>query len=72
MERVLPTLSNASEVPPTLRKLRDADARGTANGRGFYEYTEEGAARWEELFRRHAWTVRKILDDYFPLERPCD
>lgn len=72
MERVLPTLSNSTELPHSLKELRDADARGTANGRGFYDYTEEEAARWEELFRRHAWTVRKMLDDYFPLEPPCD
>ena len=65
---VLPTLSNATELPKLMTDLVESDARGMANGRGFYEYSEEEARRWEELFREHAWTVRKLLDQYFPLE----
>ena len=65
---VLPTLSNATELPRTLADLVDADARGIANGRGFYEYTEEEAARWEALLREQAWTLRELLDKHFPLE----
>jgi len=65
---VLPTLSNATELPRPLADLADSDARGIANGRGFYQYTEEEAARWEALFREHAWTVRELLNKYFPLE----
>lgn len=68
IEGVLPTLSNAAELPKTLRDLVESDARGIANGRGFYEYTEEQARRWEELFRQHAWTVRELMNQYFPLE----
>jgi len=68
MRGVLPSLSNATELPEALRKLVDADARGTANRRGFYEYTEEEARQWEELFHRHAWRVREMLNDYFPLD----
>jgi 3-hydroxybutyryl-CoA dehydrogenase len=65
---VLPTLSNATELPKTLQDLVDNDARGIANGRGFYEYTEEQVRQWEELFREHAWTVRELMNRYFPLE----
>jgi 3-hydroxybutyryl-CoA dehydrogenase len=68
IEGVLPSLSNATELPKIMQDLRDADARGIANGRGFYEYTEEQARQWEELFRRHAWTVRDLMNQYFPLE----
>jgi 3-hydroxybutyryl-CoA dehydrogenase len=50
--------------------LADADARGIANGRGFYSYTSEEARRWEELFREHAWTVRELMNKYFPLDTP--
>lgn len=64
---VLPTLSNATQLTGRMQELADADARGIANGRGFYEYTEEEAHRWEELFREHAWTVRELLDKYSPL-----
>jgi len=64
---VLPTLSNATELPETMRDLAASDARGVANGRGFYQYTDEEARRWEQLFREHAWTVRELLNKYFPL-----
>ena len=68
IEGVLPSLSNATELPQTLQKLREADARGVANGHGFYEYTEEDAQKWEKLLRQHAWTVRDLMNQYFPLE----
>ncbi len=68
IEGVLPSLSNATELPKPLQDLRDADARGTTNGHGFYEYTEEEVRQWEELLRKHAWTVRGLMNQYFPLE----
>ena len=72
IEGVLPSLDNSTELPETLKKLRDDDARGIANGRGFYEYSDEEAARWEALFLEHAWNVRKLMNEYFPIEPPCD
>ncbi|MBP8260254.1 MAG: 3-hydroxyacyl-CoA dehydrogenase family protein [Verrucomicrobia bacterium] len=66
MQPVLPTLSNASEPAPRMRQLADSGARGIANGRGFFNYTPEEARRWEELYRRHAWRVAQIQDEYFP------
>jgi 3-hydroxybutyryl-CoA dehydrogenase len=68
MRGVLPSLSNATELPETLEELMDSDAQGIANGRGFYQYTEEEARQWEELFLEHAWTVRELMNRYFPLE----
>ena len=66
IEGVLPSLSNATELTDQMKELVESDARGITNGRGFYQYTEEEAARWEELYRQHAWTVRKLQDKYFP------
>jgi 3-hydroxybutyryl-CoA dehydrogenase len=66
MQGVLPTLSNAEELPRTLRELMASDAYGTANGRGFYQYTEEEAQEWERLFVEHAWTVHRLMNQYFP------
>lgn len=68
MRGVLPTLSNATELPRALADLVQSDARGIANGRGFYQYTEEEAARWEALFREHAWAVRELMNEQFPLD----
>ncbi len=68
IEGVLPSLSNATELPERMQDLRQSDARGIANGHGFYQYTEAEARQWEELFRQHAWTVRELMNRYFPLE----
>ncbi|MCL4206835.1 MAG: 3-hydroxyacyl-CoA dehydrogenase family protein [Pirellulaceae bacterium] len=65
MQGVLPTLSTATELPPRMQRLMDSDARGIANGRGFYQYSEEEARQWEELYLQHAWTVRELTNRYF-------
>ena len=65
MQGVLPSLSAATELPPKMQELIDSDARGIANGRGFYQYTEEEARQWEELYLQHAWTVRDLMNRYF-------
>jgi 3-hydroxybutyryl-CoA dehydrogenase len=68
MQHVLPSLSNARELPPVMQKLADSGARGIVNGRGFFNYTPEEARRWEELYRRHAWRVTEMQKEYFPLK----
>ncbi len=66
MKPVLPTLSNAEEPPAVLRHLAESGARGVVNGRGFFQYTPEEARHWEELYRRHAWRVAEMQNEYFP------
>lgn len=68
VQHVLPTLNNSTELPPVLKKLADTGARGIVNGRGFYNYTPEEARRWEELYRRHAWRVAQMQNEYFPVK----
>lgn len=70
MERVLPTLSNATEVPSLFDDLAKRDARGTANGEGFYRWSSDDVAQAEALFRKHAWNVHRLMNDYF--SRPED
>jgi len=72
LEGVLPTLSTTDELPRTLRELMEAGAQGSRNGRGFYEYDEAEARRWDELYREHAWRVRALQDEYFGRERDGD
>ncbi|MHB0961198.1 MAG: 3-hydroxyacyl-CoA dehydrogenase family protein [Pirellulaceae bacterium] len=67
MERVIPTLRTDEALPPLLATLVQQDARGIANGRGFYEYTPQETQTWEERQRRHAWLVKEWLDAEFPL-----
>lgn len=68
VQHVLPTLNNSTELPPVLKKLADTGARGIVNGRGFYNYTPEEARHWEELYRRHAWRVAQMQNEYFPVK----
>ncbi|WP_406698989.1 3-hydroxyacyl-CoA dehydrogenase family protein [Singulisphaera sp. Ch08] len=68
MEPVLPTLSKADELSPSLRTLADAGARGIQNGRGFYDYSPEDAKLWQERYRQHAWEVSQSLNQSFPLD----
>ncbi len=70
MGGVLATLSSATELPALLDGLAKDGACGIANGRGFYQYTEEDARRWEDLLLEHAWTVRALQNKYFPLDAP--
>lgn len=69
MQRVMPTLSKADEVPPVMRELAASGARGIVNGRGFFQYTPEEGKHWEELYRRHAWHVARLQNEYFPMEQ---
>lgn len=68
MQRVLPTLSNATELPEPIRRLMAEGAQGVANGRGFYDYTPDEAQRADLLFHEHAWKARSLMNAYFPLE----
>lgn len=68
MERVLPTLSTAAELPNSLSRLVDECAQGVVNGHGFYNYSPEEGKRLEELFHAHAWRAHALLDEYSPLK----
>ena len=67
---VLPDLNVDMAALQPLTKLAEEDAQGIANGRGFYEYTPDEAAKWENLFRRHAWEIKRLIDKERPLESP--
>ena len=67
VERVLPSCYNSTELPDPLKKMIAEDAQGVTNRRGFYQYTDEEVERWEELFLKHAWNVRELVNEYFPL-----
>jgi 3-hydroxybutyryl-CoA dehydrogenase len=68
LQRVWPTLSDATEIPDTLKLLMEDDAQGIVNGRGFYRYTKAEARDWQNLLHEHAWNVRALMDVYFPLD----
>lgn len=71
MACVLPTLSNAVEVPEPIRSMMTtesvAGAAGVRDGHGFYDYTPEQAQAWERIYRDQVWRVRQAIDAAFPL-----
>ncbi len=63
MSGVLPTLSNATEVPEPLATMLQQGDKGILNGRGFYPYTPADAPRLWDLYRNHVWRLHDILPD---------
>ena len=62
MEVVLPSLCNETEVPKTMRDLKEAGCRGVINGRGFYDYGPDDAGDWEKRYHEHVWRVRELRE----------
>jgi 3-hydroxybutyryl-CoA dehydrogenase len=63
MTAVLPTLSNEVEVPEPMRSMMRQGVGGMRDGHGFFDYTPEQSAHWEELYRQQAWRVRELSDE---------
>lgn len=68
MERLWPKLSCATKVPELMRKLVDSGAKGISNGHGFYSYTPEETARWEERLIENVWKNRRTVTPPRPEE----
>lgn len=64
MKDLLPDLCNDTKVPILMEKLVGGGARGTANAKGFYPYTETTARQWEKLFANFSFEIRKLAEKY--------
>lgn len=64
MKDLLPELSSAAEVPPLMRKIMESGGRGIHNGHGFYRYTPAEAKRWEKLFNKFNYEIRRLARKY--------
>ena len=71
MKDLLPDLSTSPEIPPLMRKVVESGAHGISTGNGFYHYTKEEAKRWEELFTKFNYDIRKLTAKYWDLN-PVD
>jgi 3-hydroxybutyryl-CoA dehydrogenase len=67
MKDLLPDLSTSPDVPPLIRNIVESGGRGISNGKGFYNYTESEAKRWEELYIRFNYEIRKLAVKYSDL-----
>lgn len=64
MKDLFPELDNTSKAPQTMENLVSAGARGVSNAHGFYPYTKESAAKWEEKFIEFSFDIRKLAAKY--------
>jgi 3-hydroxybutyryl-CoA dehydrogenase len=64
MKDLLPELSTSPEIPAIMRRVVESGGRGIRNGRGFYRYTPEQSKRWETLFVKFNYDVRRLAMKY--------
>ena len=64
MKDLFPTLDNSTEVPKLIDDLVKSGGKGIANGRGFYNYTEEEIKLWKETFTEFSYEIRKLALKY--------
>ena len=64
MKDLFPTLATGTEVPELIDKIVREGGKGTANAKGFYEYTEEEAKLWEETFTEFSYEIRRLALKY--------
>lgn len=64
MKDLFPTLDNSTEVPKLIDDLVKSGGKGIANGRGFYNYTEEEIRLWKETFTEFSYEIRKLALKY--------
>ncbi len=64
MEDLLPELNASPRIPPLMRKVVESGGRGISTRRGFYKYTPSQAKRWEKLFVKFNYDVRRLALQY--------
>lgn len=61
---LLPELSTSPDVPALMRQVVESGGQGISNGRGYYKYTPAQAKRWEKLFLKFNYEVRRLAMQY--------
>ncbi len=64
MKDLLPDLSAETAVPRAIRKVVESGGRGISNQKGFYKYTPQQAKRWEQLFTKFNYEIRRLAMKY--------
>jgi 3-hydroxybutyryl-CoA dehydrogenase len=64
MKDLFPELDNSTGPPRFIEELIAAGAKGVSNARGFYPYTKESAEKWEQLFVKFTYEIRKLAEKY--------
>jgi len=58
---IYPSLHNGTEPSPTLARLVEENRLGPKTGRGFWEWTEESAAKERARYERMLLAAAKLL-----------
>lgn len=64
MKDLFPTLNNTAEIPKLIDDIVKAGGKGVANGKGFYNYTDEEARLWEKTFTAFSYDIRELALKY--------
>ena len=64
MADLFPDLACAKKVPSLMRKVVGSGGKGVSTRRGFYRYTPRQAKRWQELFLKFNYDIRKLAMKY--------
>jgi len=64
MKDLFPELNNSTKAPHFIDELVTSGAKGVSNARGFYSYTKESAEKWEKLFIKFTYEIRKLAEKY--------
>jgi len=61
---LLPELSTNPGIPALMRQVVESGGQGISNGRGYYQYTPAQAKRWEKLFLKFNYDIRRLAMKY--------
>jgi len=64
MKDLLPDLDCSKKVPELIRRVVDSGGKGVSTRKGFYRYTPRQAKRWQELFLKFNYDIRKLAMKY--------
>ena len=64
MKDLFPELDNSTKSPDFIDELVTSGAKGVSNAHGFYSYTKESAEKWEKLFIKFTYEIRKLAEKY--------
>ncbi len=61
---LMPELSTSPDIPPLMKRVVESGGQGMSTLRGYYRYTPAQAKRWEKLFVKFNYEIRRLLQKY--------
>jgi len=64
MQDLNPDLSIDCEIPDLFKKIIEESNYGMENSKGFFEYEEGEAEKWQAIFRKFSYQIQQIIEKY--------